>query len=184
MYLTPSGAAIGNTVGIRMSESYGVVWNCGNSTVWNHQVTNGSSCVGFLSAGTVFGNGNIYCTGSLTQGYSDIRLKTKVSNIDNALEKVCSIDTFVYIENELAKELGYTNKREQLGVSAQSVEAVFPEAVSIAAVDIGPHPETSEPISKSGENYLTVDYTRLVPALVEALKELNTKFEEYKANHP
>jgi hypothetical protein len=184
MYLTASGATTANSIGIRMSESYGVVWNCGNSTVWHHNVINGSSCVGFASAGSNFGNGNILCTGTLTQGYSDIRLKTKVSDINNALEKVCSIDTFVYVENELAAELGYTNKKEQLGVSAQSVEKVLPEVVGLAPVDMMGHPDTHEVISKSGDNYLTVDYTRLVPALISAIKELNDKFEEYKASHP
>ena len=38
-------------------------------------------------------------------------------------------------------------------------------------------PETGEIISKSGENYLTVDYSRLVPLLIEAIKELNNKVE-------
>jgi len=29
-----------------------------------------------------------------------------------------------------------------------------------------------------------VDYSKLVPVLVKAIQELNTKFEEYKATHP
>jgi hypothetical protein len=175
LYLSASGATSANSIGMRMTESYGAVWNCGNSTVWHHQITNGSSLVGFLGAGSNFGNGNILCTGTLTQNYSDVRLKTKVSGIENAVEKLCSIDTFVYVENDVAKSLGYTNTKNQLGVSAQSVQAVFPEVVSLAPVDIVGDPDTHEPISKSGENYLTVDYSRLVPALVAAIQELNAK---------
>jgi hypothetical protein len=39
-------------------------------------------------------------------------------------------------------------------------------------------PETGEISSKSGENYLTVDYSRLVPLLIEAIKEQQKKIEE------
>ena len=184
MYMTASGATIANSIGIRLSESYGALWNCGNSTIWHHSIINGSSCVGFSSAGSNFGNGNILCTGTLTQNYSDVRLKTKVSGIENAVEKLCSIDTFVYVENDVAKSLGYTNTKNQLGVSAQSVQAVFPEVVSLAPVDIVGDPDTHEPISKSGENYLTVDYSRLVPALVAAIQELNAKVIALEAQIP
>jgi hypothetical protein len=36
--------------------------------------------------------------------------------------------------------------------------------------------------SKSGENYLTIDYSKLVPVLVEAIKELKAEIEELKKN--
>jgi len=39
-------------------------------------------------------------------------------------------------------------------------------------------PETGEIISKSGENYLTVDYSRIVPLLIEAIKEQQKQIEE------
>jgi uncharacterized protein YqgV (UPF0045/DUF77 family) len=35
--------------------------------------------------------------------------------------------------------------------------------------------EAGEIISKSGEKYLTISYERIVPVLVEAIKELNQK---------
>ena len=35
---------------------------------------------------------------------------------------------------------------------------------------------------KSGENYLTIDYSKLVPVLVEAIKELKAEIEELKRN--
>lgn len=122
--------------------------------------------------------GQIAATGNITEYYSDERLKTKISTIENALEKVCSLEGFLYVENDLARSLGYSNKEQQVGLSAQSVKKVLPEAVSLAPVDM----ETSELggiiTSKSGENYLTVDYSRLVPLLVESIKELTSKLEE------
>jgi hypothetical protein len=116
----------------------------------------------------------IAATGNITAYYSDERLKTKTGGIDNALEKVVSLSGFLYVENDLARSLGYTNAKQQVGVSAQAVQAVLPEAVSLAPVDF----ETLEDgtiISKSGENYLTVDYSRLVPLLIEAIKELRNE---------
>jgi hypothetical protein len=117
---------------------------------------------------------DIASAGNVTAYYSDERLKTKTGGIDNALEKVVGLSGFIYVENDLARSLGYTNEKQQVGVSAQAVQAVLPEAVSLAPVDF----ETLEDgtiTSKSGENYLTVDYSRLVPLLIEAIKELSLK---------
>jgi hypothetical protein len=122
----------------------------------------------------------IAATGNITAYYSDERLKTKTGGIDNALEKVSGLSGFLYVENDLARSLGYTNAKQQVGVSAQAVQAVLPEAVSLAPVDF----ETLEDgtiISKSGENYLTVDYSRLVPLLIEAIKELTDKVKALEA---
>jgi hypothetical protein len=55
----------------------------------------------------------------------------------------------------------------QIGVSAQEVQAVFPEAVAPAPID---------------EQYLTVKYEKLVPALVEAIKALKLELDEVKKN--
>lgn len=125
--------------------------------------------------------------GNITAYYSDERLKTKTGTISNAINKVQSLEGFTYVENELARSLGYKNKDQQVGVSAQQVQAVLPEAVSLAPIDY----ETLEDgmiVSKSGENYLTVDYSRLVPLLIEAIKEqqsqinaLESKIEEILA---
>jgi chaperonin cofactor prefoldin len=134
----------------------------------------------------VYNAKNLYCAadiaaaGNVTAYYSDERLKTKTGGIDNALEKVAGLSGFLYVENDLARSLGYTNEKQQVGVSAQAVQAVLPEAVSLAPVDF----ETLEDgtiISKSGENYLTVDYSRLVPLLIEAIKELTNKVKALEA---
>ena len=116
----------------------------------------------------------------MTAYYSDMRLKTKTADIDNALEKVNSLSGFKYVENDLAKELGYSNDKQQVGLSAQEIEAVLPEAVSLAPIDMDTDEHTGEITSKSGENYLTVDYSKLVPLLVEAIKELTQEVETLK----
>jgi hypothetical protein len=120
------------------------------------------------------------CAGNITAYYSDERLKTKTGNLDNALEKVKSLEGFTYMENELARSVGYNNNKQQVGLSAQKVKAVLPEAVALAPFDYDPQDDGTI-LSKSGEEYLTVDYSRLVPLLIEAIKELTAKVEELEA---
>lgn len=118
--------------------------------------------------------GNGYFDGNLTAYYSDERLKDKQGKIENALDKVGQIETFYFKENELAKSLGHNVDKKQVGVSAQSVKEILPEIVDLAPFDIDA--ETGE--SKSGEDYMTVDYAKLTPLLIEAIKELQTKVKE------
>jgi len=123
----------------------------------------------------------IAATGDVTAYYSDERLKTKIETIDNAVDKVMSLEGFIYEENELAEELGYTNKgKRQAGVSAQQVQKVLPEAVTLAAVDMETDKYSGEITSKSGENYLTVKYEKIVPLLIEAIKEQQVQINELK----
>lgn len=120
------------------------------------------------------------CAGNITAYYSDDRLKTKTGTIPDALAKVASLEGFTYVENETARSVGYANDRQQVGVSAQAVQAVLPEAVHLAPFDYDVA-EDGTITSKSGENYLTVDYSRIVPLLIEAIKELNNKVENLEA---
>ena len=119
----------------------------------------------------------IAATGNVTAYYSDERLKTKVGRIENALDKVRSLEGFLYVNNDLAKANGYTSDRVQVALSAQQVQRVQPEVVSLAPFDMHTDEFSGEITSKSGENYLTVDYERLVPLLVEAIKELSAKVD-------
>ena len=178
--LVGSGASTGNSTGARLSESYGPVWNCSNSATWHHQVINGSSLVGFQASGGNFGNGNILASGNVTAYYSDERLKTKIGNLDDALKKIISLNGFKYVNNDIAIQNGYKDTKIQVGLSAQEVQAVLPEAVTLAPFDMKGIPETGEIVSKSGENYLTIDYSRLVPLLIEAIKEQQSQIEELK----
>jgi hypothetical protein len=116
----------------------------------------GSLGVGTAASGTA---GEIRATNNVTAYYSDDRFKTNLGNIPEALAKVLSLNGFYYEANELAQSYGY-EKILEVGVSAQQVQAVQPMVVAPAPID---------------ENYLTVRYERLVPLLIEAIKELNAK---------
>jgi hypothetical protein len=116
-----------------------------------------------LSGGTVAAT-TITATGNITAYFSDERLKTRLGTIENALAKVQTLDGFYYEPNETAQALGYEVKRE-VGVSAQQVQAILPEIIAPAPID---------------NQYLTGDYERLVPLLIEAIKELKAEVDELK----
>jgi hypothetical protein len=118
--------------------------------------------VGTAGSGTA---GEIRATNNITAYYSDERLKTKTGDIKNALEKVCQIETMLYHANEIAVSLGYDASILEVGVTAQSVQKVQPEIVVPAPIDA---------------KYLTVRYEKLVPLLIEAIKELNGQIQDLR----
>jgi Chaperone of endosialidase len=126
--------------------------------------------VGTAASGTT---GQIRATGSITALYSDKRLKTNIKPITNALDKVNTLNGIYFTQNELAEQYGYNDYSQQVGVFAQDVQKVLPEAIQPAPFDMDENNE-----SKSGENYLTVQYERLVPLLIESIKELNNKIDD------
>ena len=62
-------------------------------------------------------------------------------------------------------------ERVQYGVIAQELEAVFPEMVQEKKLFINTGDNTS---------YKTVEYTQLIPVMIEAIKELNAEIEALK----
>jgi len=137
----------------------------------------GSFGVGTAASGTT---GEIRATNNVTAYYSDGRLKDRIGTIENALNKVKQLTGFLYKNNDVAKSFGYTSEEIQVGLDAQEVEKVQPEVVAPAPFDIGQNEDGTE-FSKSGENYLTVRYERLIPLLVEAIKDLSNELDEIKA---
>ena len=123
-------------------------------------------------------SGQIVASGDIINYYSDERLKENIELIPNALDKVMQLRGVTYNANQLAESFGYINKEKQAGVLAGDVEKVLPEAVKPAPFDIMLF-ESSE-ISKSGQNYKTVQYEKLVPLLIEAIKELNNEIKQLK----
>jgi hypothetical protein len=145
-----SGAA-GSVNGFTINQSLNV-----GSNVQFYSVGVGTTPSGVL--------GELRAVNNITAYYSDDRLKTRFNNIPNALDKVMSLNGFYYQANDVAQALGYQIKRE-VGVSAQEVEKILPEIVAPAPID---------------EKYLTIHYERLVPLLIEAIKELKAEIDSLK----
>jgi hypothetical protein len=121
-------------------------------------------------------NGNLGATGNITAYYSDERLKNITEYVSDVLPALDKINVFKYNCNDLAESFGYDKSKKEIGLSAQEIQKFYPEIVSIAPFDADCDKETKQIISKSGENYLTLDYERLVPVLLQAIKELNRKY--------
>ncbi len=86
--------------------------------------------------------------------FSDIRLKTNISEIKDPLNGILSLNGVTFLWNTAEYPGLGLNNDPQIGFIAQELEQVYPELVS------------------SDENgYKTVDYVKLIPVLVEALKE-------------
>jgi hypothetical protein len=104
-------------------------------------------------------------TGDVTAYYSDSRLKDFHGVIENPLDKVMKLNGYYFTENEKAKELGFDNDRMQVGVSAQEIEEVLPELIKDAPI---------------GHGYKTIDYGKITPLLIEAIKELKNEINQLK----
>ena len=112
-----------------------------------------------------FNAGNLSVTQDITAFSSDDRLKTNRVQLTNALDKVCSLNGFTYNFNETAGELGFNTEIDYVGVSAQEVQKVLPEAVKPAPVD---------------NKYITVQYEKIVPLLIEAIKEQSEQIDSLR----
>jgi hypothetical protein len=118
-----------------------------------------------FTSGVLGVNGALSVTGDITAFASDERLKTNIKPIRNALDKVFALSGFTYNFNDIGEKLGFSKEITHVGVSAQQVELVLPEAVVPCPAD---------------NNYLTVKYEKLVPLLIEAIKELKEEVDQLR----
>lgn len=113
--------------------------------------------------------GEIRATNNVTAYYSsDERLKENITPIQDPLEKLNGIRgvTFDWTDKEIEKRGGidgYFVRKSDIGVIAQEIEAVIPEAVA-----------TRE------DGYKAVRYELIVPLLIEALKEQQKQINNMK----
>jgi hypothetical protein len=117
------------------------------------------------SGNNILVRGTISCSNDVVAFYSDARLKDFHGTIQSPLDKVMKLNGYYWTENEKAKELGYDNDRMQVGVSAQEIEEVLPELIKDAPV---------------GHGYKTIDYGKITPLLIEAIKELKNEINQLK----
>jgi hypothetical protein len=187
-YITSAGSISGNAATATKLQTArtiaGVSFDgSANISLNNNAITNGAGYTTYSANQTLNNNSNVHfeglmigqtsgatantirCVGDIVAYYSDDRLKIKLGNLEDALAKVNSLNGFTYKPNEAALALGVDQDEIRVGVSAQEVQAVLPEAVKDAPV-------------QNTEGYLTVQYEKIVPLLIEAIKELSAKVEE------
>jgi hypothetical protein len=137
---------------------------------------NGSERLSVYSSG-VYVSGNLTATSTVTS--SDIRLKNVLEPIENPISKIEKISGFRYLPNELALSCNLLADKMYVGISAQDVQTVFPELVCLAAFDTC-NLMSGQVVSKSGNNYLAVSYERMIPILIECVKELKKEIDILK----
>lgn len=112
-------------------------------------------------------NGEIEATA--IKGPSDVRYKKNIKPLEGSLDKITKLKGYNYEwkKDEFPKKnfKGGTD----IGLIAQEVEKVYPEVVYTA---------NDEMQSKS------IDYSKLVPALIESIKELKAEIETLKSQMP
>jgi hypothetical protein len=131
----------------------------GTNNLWRMRITSGGNVgIGTDSPsyklhviGDIAYTGNIY-------DVSDFRLKENVTPLTDAIEKVSALRG-IYFSLK-----GESPSKREVGVIAQEVEAVLPEAVS-----------------EDAEGYKSVDYSKLTPLLIEATKAQQAIIEKQQA---
>jgi len=106
-------------------------------------------------------SGQSFTSGGTVASASDRRLKHNITDIDGALEKVLQMRGVEYNYN--ATLLPHTEGKRDMGFVAQEVKEVEPLLVK-------------QPVSGYMEKYFHVEYAKVVPLLVEAVKEMQAVF--------
>ena len=146
-----------NNRGIRIPSTGGITYI--NAVTSNSQFqlsyNSASAGVSLASGATSFGT------------FSDERLKTVTGTYTNALADIAQIQPvkFTWKSDE--------ENKPQVGVLAQSVQNVVPEAIDKATHSL-----------KDDTEYLQVRYTELIPLMIASIQELKAEFDAYKASHP
>ena len=134
--------------------------------------------------------GTLSVYSDITAYASDVRLKENIVEIPNAIDKIKNIRGVTFDWNNTADEVGFIPDRKynDLGVIAQEIQKVLPQAVSPAPFDKwSPDPgvnyeqsylDEKMGTSRSGENYLTVKLDKIVPLLIEGIKEQQEMIEK------
>jgi len=111
---------------------------------------------GNISGSQIEASGDVIAFGS-----SDRRLKDNITPIENPLEKMDKIGGYTFDWNE--KQDAY--KGHDVGVIAQEIEEILPELVTTR-----------------GTGYKAVKYEKIVPLLIESIKELQKKVQKIEEN--
>jgi hypothetical protein len=132
----------------------------GSNVLINDYAGSGNVGIGTSAPSTFYKldvSGNIRCS-SLFQT-SDERLKTNIQPMDNITGKLNQLHAYTYQWKDTARREG-----TQYGMLAQEVEKIFPELV-----------KTDEQGMKA------VNYSGLIPVLLQAVKEQHEEIEKLKA---
>jgi hypothetical protein len=156
---------------LEMASSAGIVQTATNQTI-RMPSTGGIGYVGNINSATVFqiaydstSAGVQLSSGATSWGtFSDSRLKNITGTYTNALADISQLQPvkFTWKADE--------DNKPQVGVIAQSITAVVPEAVESSTIEM-----------EGTEEYLTVRYTELIPLMIASIQELKATVDAQAA---
>jgi hypothetical protein len=112
-------------------------------------------------------SGDMYAAGNVVAYSSDERLKENITTISDALGMLKQLRGVYFDWKEMVDSLGFNPiDRHDIGVIAQEVEKVIPQAIKPAPFDA-----LGDGKSISGEHYKTVQLEKIVPVLIQSVKE-------------
>jgi hypothetical protein len=142
----------------------------GNDAVWAFGYgTNGFGGMGFYNKGLQANVCQITRNSTSWSFPSDERLKDIDGGIENALGKIDALRPVYFTWKS------DSTKKRKVGLIAQDVLTVLPEAVDVPEKEID---------DKGRKHYLALAMPDVVPLLVAAIQELKAEFDAYKASHP
>lgn len=149
-------------------EFNGIQWEIQSTVYGGIGTLNFSNITAFTNPFQFYATGDFHASGNICAANhacpSDARLKEEIRPIAGALERVRQLRGIEYRWTEAAQRDRHLPADRQIGLLAQDVRAIAPQAVI-----------------EQSDGTLAVDYARLVPLLIEALKEQQRQIDELKS---
>ena len=146
---------VGNGTSTSARSDAFIIWKDGKTGIGTNNRNDFSGTVRLVVAGDIKANGTVYP--------SDERLKTNILPLENTLEKVMKLRSVNYYWRTTEfPERNFSNNI-QFGLIAQEVEQIFPEMVQT-----------------DSEGFKSVNYTSLIPVLIETIQTQQQQIEELK----
>ena len=148
---------------------------------------NGGSAgvMGTPAADFTFDGDDLSVGGDIIAFASDKRLKENIVLISNPIEKIKQLRGVTYDWKDSTLNLGFRTKRQynEIGLIAQELEKVIPQAVTRAPFDNTDNPKiyvSGSRIDGETEPYKTIKMEKVIPLLIEGIKDQQKQIDELK----
>jgi Chaperone of endosialidase/Secretion system C-terminal sorting domain len=148
--------------------AYGVYGRVLNTATPTCPVLSGQKWAGYFE-GKVFTTAPVYYT-------SDERLKTGIKNEESVMEKLLKLMPVTYTYDPKKQIERGMPSNLQHGLIAQRVQEIYPELVTNVVFP----KSINAPKEEKAQEYLAVNYTSMIPLLIQGLKEQQAEINELK----